>query len=65
MVGFEPTLPEGIWFRVRRLNHSATSASCYDIGSTQKRIAVDLCHFRKQFSENLQYCYEFKYGVAY
>ena len=25
-VGFEPTLPEGIWFRVRRLNHSATTA---------------------------------------
>ena len=25
-VGFEPTLPEGIWFRVRRLNHSATAA---------------------------------------
>lgn len=26
LVGFEPTLPEGIWFRVRRLNHSATTA---------------------------------------
>ena len=25
--GFEPVLPEGIWFRVRRLNHSATTAS--------------------------------------
>ena len=25
-VGFEPTLPEGIWFLVRRLNHSATTA---------------------------------------
>ena len=24
-VGFEPTLPEGIWFLVRRLNHSATT----------------------------------------
>ncbi len=24
--GFEPALPEGIWFRVRRLNHSATTA---------------------------------------
>ena len=31
-VGLEPTLPEGIWFLVRRLNHSATTASfrgCY------------------------------------
>ena len=27
-VGLEPTLPEGIWFLVRRLNHSATTA-CY------------------------------------
>ena len=27
-VGFEPTLPEGIWFLVRRLNHSATTAYC-------------------------------------
>ena len=26
-VGFEPTLPEGIWFLVRRLNHSATTAT--------------------------------------
>ena len=26
-VGLEPTLPEGIWFLVRRLNHSATTAS--------------------------------------
>ena len=26
-VGFEPTLPEGIWFLVRRLNHSATTAA--------------------------------------
>ena len=26
-VGFEPTLPKGIWFLVRRLNHSATTAS--------------------------------------
>ena len=25
-VGFEPTLPEGIWFLVRRLNHSAMTA---------------------------------------
>ena len=25
-VGLEPTLPEGIWFLVRRLNHSATTA---------------------------------------
>ena len=25
-VGFEPTLPEGNWFRVSRLNHSATTA---------------------------------------
>ncbi len=25
-VGFEPTLPEGIWFLVRRLNRSATTA---------------------------------------
>ncbi len=24
--GFEPALPWGIWFRVRRLNHSATTA---------------------------------------
>ena len=30
-VGFEPTLPEGIWFLVRRLNHSATTAS-YALG---------------------------------
>ena len=28
-VGFEPTLPEGIWFLVRRLNHSATTARRY------------------------------------
>ena len=28
-VGLEPTLPEGIWFLVRRLNHSATTALCY------------------------------------
>ena len=26
MVGFEPTLQDGNWFRVSRLNHSATSA---------------------------------------
>ena len=26
LVGFEPTLPEGNWFRVSRLNHSATTA---------------------------------------
>ena len=26
LTGFEPALPEGIWFRVRRLNHSATTA---------------------------------------
>ncbi len=26
LVGFGPTLPEGIWFRFRRLNHSATTA---------------------------------------
>ncbi len=25
-VGFEPTLPEGNWFLVSRLNHSATTA---------------------------------------
>ena len=25
--GFEPALPEGIWFLVRRLNHSATTAA--------------------------------------
>ena len=25
--GLEPALPEGIWFLVRRLNHSATTAS--------------------------------------
>ncbi len=34
-VGFEPTLPEGIWFLVRRLNHSATTASC----------SVTVCNF--------------------
>ena len=28
-VGFEPTLPEGNWFLVSRLNHSATTA-CLD-----------------------------------
>ena len=27
-VGFEPTLPEGNWFLVSRLNHSATTAWC-------------------------------------
>ena len=27
-VGFEPTLPEGNWFLVSRLNHSATTALC-------------------------------------
>ena len=27
-VGLEPTLPEGIWFLVRRLNHSAKTAWC-------------------------------------
>ena len=27
--GFEPALPKGIWFRVRRLNHSATSAMTF------------------------------------
>ena len=26
LVGFEPTLPKGIWFLVRRLNRSATTA---------------------------------------
>ena len=26
LAGFEPALPEGIWFQVRRLNHSATTA---------------------------------------
>ena len=26
LVGFEPTLPEGNWFLVSRLNHSATTA---------------------------------------
>ena len=30
-VGFEPTLPEGIWFLVRRLNHSATTAEIRDV----------------------------------
>ena len=27
--GFEPALPEGNWFLVSRLNHSATTASWY------------------------------------
>ena len=30
-VGFEPTLPEGIWFLVRRLNHSAKTAWHYEM----------------------------------
>ena len=30
LVGFEPTLPEGNWFRVSRLNHSATTATTSD-----------------------------------
>ena len=30
-VGFEPTLPEGIWFLVRRLNRSAMTARCEDV----------------------------------
>ena len=33
-VGFEPTLPEGNWFLVSRLNHSATTAhirKCFEI----------------------------------
>ena len=29
LAGLEPTLPEGIWFQVRRLNHSATTAFRY------------------------------------
>ena len=29
LVGFEPTLPEGNWFLVSRLNHSATTAILY------------------------------------
>ena len=29
--GFEPALPKGIWFRVRRLNHSATIALYYSL----------------------------------
>ena len=28
-VGFEPTLPEGNWFLVSRLNHSATTATLF------------------------------------
>ena len=39
-VGFEPTLPEGIWFLVRRLNHSATTASWYC-----QRCGVKLAYF--------------------
>ena len=34
-VGLEPTLPEGIWFLVRRLNHSATTAFLYSFTSFQ------------------------------
>ena len=34
-VGLEPTLPEGIWFLVRRLNHSATTATVTDWGNNK------------------------------
>ena len=29
-MGFEPTLPEGNGLAVHRLNHSATSSTCFD-----------------------------------
>jgi hypothetical protein len=54
-VGFEPTLPEGIWFLVRRLNRSATTAS-YLQGKifkiyTYSEIAYFLQNYRIIFSE--------------
>ncbi len=40
--GFEPALPEGIWFRVRRLNHSATTAYIF----WQNRIYYEFLRFQ-------------------
>ena len=40
MVGFEPTLHEGNWFRVSRLNHSATSALSLQVGHINDRKIV-------------------------
>ena len=40
-VGFEPTLPEGNWFLVSRLNHSATTAGYQHSAQTVDRPATD------------------------
>ena len=50
LVGFEPTLPEGNWFLVSRLNHSATTATylnCQILASIWK--LVEKKNFRVQF----------------
>ena len=39
LVGFEPTLPEGIWFLVRRLNRSATTAHLH-VPSLDSKIII-------------------------
>ena len=40
-VGLEPTLPEGNWFLVSRLNHSATTAGYQHSAQTVDRPATD------------------------
>ena len=44
-VGFEPTLPEGNWFRVSRLNRSATTAArwCLSAKSSLYRSNFSIC----------------------
>ena len=51
-VGLEPTLPEGIWFLVRRLNHSATTA-CIIMHSITE---INTCRGSYWFSNYLKIC---------
>ena len=47
--GFEPALPEGIWFLVRRLNHSATTA--HDVSKVSRQ-----CHFEPRYRGRGRLC---------
>ena len=59
-VGLEPTLPEGIWFLVRRLNHSATTASYKLLNICISFILLlnEFLHLQiaHPVSENTEYC---------
>ena len=43
LVGFEPTLPEGNWFLVSRLNHSATTAELKGPATSLANIEQPIC----------------------